>query len=213
MRYTFVRHAEGEHNSQRRLSTAPPGPDLTPAGRSQALDLARSLSGSDVTAIYASPMTRTVSTAQAVANLLRLPLLLRESLLEMNVGELEGTPEEVGLRALDRAWDQWLYDGDLSVCSAAGGESGADVLGRFDTLIAELRAGHGKDDHVVVVGHGGFLQLSLPVRCVNLPADFGRINWMRNAQTVQVVDDGYDLRCERWGERPIVEELSAAADD
>jgi broad specificity phosphatase PhoE len=67
----FVRHAE-------KALTPPDDPDLSPAGRRRAAELARQLVDADVVAginaIYATPYRRSQETAQPVAEALNLPI-------------------------------------------------------------------------------------------------------------------------------------------
>jgi len=203
MRYIFARHAEAQHTVAGRLSTAPPGPELSPAGHEEAVALAGSLSGLRPAAVYASPLTRTRQTAEVVARMHGLDVRLGERLAELRIGELEGAPVDEGFRILDRAWHRWVQEGDLDARSAPGGESAREILARFDAFVAEVRAAHRDGDHIVVIGHGGFLQLCLPARCTNLPAGHGQKNWLRSTQTVWVTDDRSTMRCESWAGRPI----------
>ncbi|GIG20612.1 hypothetical protein Cch01nite_13360 [Cellulomonas chitinilytica] len=201
-RFVFVRHAESVHNRDGVISTATPGPDLTPEGVRQSEELAERLAGS-LDAVYASPTLRATRTAAALARRSGAPLVPLDDLRELFAGVVEGTPASEGLPRLDAGWERWMADGALDEPVAPGGESATQVIGRLRRVVARVQQEHPGDAVVAVVAHGGILQLAVPAVCANLPRDHGRVHWLRNVEVVEAHGDGPDLTCDRWAGAPV----------
>lgn len=92
----LIRHAEAEGNLYRRIH-GQFDTNVTPNGRRQIAALARRFAAVPVDAVYASDLTRTQTTAQAIAAPQGLPLRLEPGFREINLGVWE-----------DRAFG-WLY--------------------------------------------------------------------------------------------------------
>ncbi|MGV9660778.1 histidine phosphatase family protein [Streptomyces koyangensis] len=196
----FARHGETHHNVLRRLSTAPPGPPLNATGRLQAEQLAKRVTG-PVDALYSSGMTRAVETARIVGTPRGLTVHVDDDLRELSAGELDGGTDDATFDRLGRVWDSWVVDGDLETRVAAGGETGAEVLKRFGEALRRIgAAGHSR---VLVIAHGGVIQLGLPALCTNLAADHGRRTPLPNCETAEVVVEDGRMRCVSWGGVPV----------
>ena len=120
--------------------------------------LARRLSDDDIAAVYASPMRRTVETANILARAFGLAPQLRDGLREIHHGRWEGrTRAEVEAKFKDEyaAWEM-----DPLTFAPEGGESGLMVLARSLPVICEIVLGH-PDQNVVVVSHKATIRLIL----------------------------------------------------
>lgn len=93
--FGFLRHGETEHNRLKLIAGSSNVP-LNAAGLAQAREAAQRLAGSDIDAIWSSPLQRARDTARCVADVLGLDVVIIEELAERNWGELEGQPR--GLR-------------------------------------------------------------------------------------------------------------------
>lgn len=89
MRLFLVRHGETESN-RRGLALGRADVPLNENGRQQALQVAAALSEEALRAVYASPLARTVETAQSIASPHGLTVEIEPGLIEMDVGEVEG---------------------------------------------------------------------------------------------------------------------------
>src|SRR3954470_7196097 len=79
---------------------------LNDTGRAQARELARTLAGERVDAVYSSDLSRASETAAAIAAEHALPVHVAPDLREIDVGGREGlTAEEVERRFPDGGWD------------------------------------------------------------------------------------------------------------
>ena len=119
---------------------------LTDEGRRQAELLRRPLGRYRVTRALTSPLRRAVDTCTLAG--LGEGAERTDALLEWDYGEYEGrtTPE---IRSGRPGWSLWR-DG------CPGGERAADVAGRVDPLIAELRGGEGD---IALFAHGHLLRV------------------------------------------------------
>ncbi|MBD8044387.1 histidine phosphatase family protein [Arthrobacter sp. Sa2BUA2] len=180
MRLILVRHGQTPSNIERLLDTEAPGPGLTELGLAQAAALPQALGHEQVSAVYASNLIRTQLTAEPLANALAQPIEVRDGLREISAGDLEmrGDPESI------RSYLQTVYawvNGDLSV-SMPGGPDGAETLGRFDEVVAELhRSGH---QVPVIFSHGAIIRAWATSRAHNVAPDFIIHNALSNTGIV-----------------------------
>ncbi|HET7351649.1 MAG TPA: histidine phosphatase family protein [Marmoricola sp.] len=133
------------------------GGSLTSAGRAQAEALAEGLAAARVRAIWCSDSARSVQTAEIVAARLGVPVTVRKTLREVDVGELAGHPfDKARLREMA---DRWRA-GDLDA-GFPGGESGREVLERYRAQLEEIADLH-RGESVLVVAHETALGLVVP---------------------------------------------------
>jgi probable phosphoglycerate mutase len=154
-RLFLVRHGATPLTAEDRFSGAT-GVDLSPEGRAQVERLAERLASETISAIYCSPLERTVETATILAMPHRRPLLYRDGLREISHGRWEGlTRQEVEAQFCDEyaAWDS-----DPFTFAPAGGESGVAVLARALPVIREIVVAHA-GENVLVVSHKATLRL------------------------------------------------------
>lgn len=153
----LVRHAD--HDYVGRGLAGRMAVPLNEGGRAQAERLARRLSRERVTSVWASPLRRTVETAEPVARALGLSLQTDDALQEVEFGawtgrsfaELENDPD----------WRHW--NAARSLHRPPGGESMAEVQARMVGFINRLaREGQGGPDGAhVLVGHADPIRAAL----------------------------------------------------
>jgi probable phosphoglycerate mutase len=156
-RLYLVRHGATPLTAEDRFSGAA-GVDLSDEGRWQADRLGARLRREGISAVYASPLSRTVETARRVAGPCGLAPVLRDGLREISHGHWEGlTRGEVEVRFADEyaAWQE-----DPFTFAPDGGESGAAVLARALPVVREVVTRH-PGERVVVVAHKATLRLVL----------------------------------------------------
>ena len=105
----IVRHGRTGANA-RGLLLGREDPPLDEVGEAQAAALAAAVAGGrfgPVTAVVASPLLRAQQTAGHVAGELGLPVLTDERLIEIDYGELEGTPVS---GVPESTWREWRAD-------------------------------------------------------------------------------------------------------
>lgn len=157
MRLILVRHGETDSN-RRGLALGRSDVALTDEGRRQAAQVAASLSRDPLAAIYASPLLRTIETANPIAAVHGLSVQVEPRLIEMDVGELEGLSFSE-LRELHPGLLRTWAGPDGPQTPMPGGERLMDVQTRAVEVAQSLCEKHG-EDAICVVTHN-FVILSL----------------------------------------------------
>jgi len=156
-RLYLVRHGATQLTAEDRFSGAI-GVDLSVEGRAQAERLAERLASEPISAVYASPLSRTVETATILATPHRLPVLQRDGLREISHGHWEGMSRQVVETQFADEYAAW--DADPFTFAPEGGESGVQVLARALPVIREIVVTH-VGQNVLVVSHKATLRLLL----------------------------------------------------
>jgi broad specificity phosphatase PhoE len=156
-RLLLVRHGATQLTAEDRFSGAV-GVDLSDEGRQQVRLLAGRLAGDPISAVYCSPLGRTVETAEILAAPHGLPLIHKDGLREIHHGRWEGlTRQEVEGRY---AGEYSAWEADPFTFAPADGESGVAVLARALPVIREIVVAHA-GQNVLVVSHKATLRLLL----------------------------------------------------
>ena len=190
MRLVLIRHGQTPSNVLGLLDTTPPGPGLTELGVTQAALVPDTVADEPVKAIYASTATRAQETAAPLASRLDLTVNIRDDIREIAAGDWEMLGDETSVHGYLSLIGRWMA-GELDERSpGAGGESGHDVLQRFDRVVNEAAASG--VEGAALVAHGAINRLWASVRAVNLPDDFGAGHALRNTGIV-VLDGNPEL--------------------
>ena len=158
MNLTIARHAESSGNAAGRWQ----GRDdthLTDLGRRQAESLAQRFreEGYRPTRLYSSPLARTHETAEIASAGWDMPITRWDDIIETDVGVFTGrTWEEIQTQMpeLARAFSEMR---DMSLVE--GAETYPQRRARADRVIRRLIADHSNDDIVMLVSHGGIMQV------------------------------------------------------
>jgi probable phosphoglycerate mutase len=156
-RIFLVRHGATMLTAEDRFAGATDVP-LSDEGRAQARRLALRLRGEKITAIYASPLGRTMETAQLIGAPHPLNVLAREGLREISHGRWEGkTRDEVEAQFPEEAaaWDKDPY-----TFAPVGGESGLAVTARALPELIEIVRSH-PGGTILIVSHKATIRLLL----------------------------------------------------
>ena len=149
-RIILVRHGQTEWNRVERFRGRADVP-LNEAGLAQAEAMGRRIASEwRPSAIYSSPLSRAVKTAEIVARHINLPLLIHHGMIDIDYGQWEGlAPDEVRER-----WPEMIDDWYNKPASARipGGETLEQLRSRALAAIDEMATRH-KDQTIVVVGH------------------------------------------------------------
>ena len=154
MQVIAIRHAATEFNEKELINGVIDEP-LSAKGLQQLPGLVDSLRSYTFSVIYASPLQRSVQTAQPIAERYKLPIRIDKRLIEVNLGSFNG-----------QSWDATIPDfglnssGVLSSCeydfTPYGGESADETRARVRNFIDELKTK--PHDQPLVVCHGGILR-------------------------------------------------------
>ena len=154
-RVFLVRHGETALSAEDRFAGST-DVALGPNGRVQAEKLAARLSGSSVSAIYASPLQRTMDTARIIAEKIGLTVDARDGLREIDHGHWEGMRRtEVEAQFPDEysCWSEDPY-----TFAPRGGETGVQVVARALPVVREIVTAH-PGDSVLIVSHKATIRL------------------------------------------------------
>lgn len=182
VRLLLVRHGRTASNVGKLLDTAYPGAALDAVGRAQADGLVDRLAGVPIDAIYTSDLTRSRQTAEPLAAARGLAPVAHAGLREIQAGDLEMSDRHQAYVEVLLGWR-----GDLGL-RVPGGESGHEVLERFDGVLRQAAV----HDHVVAITHGAVIRMWAALRTDNGTLGVLRGASMDNAVVVEL--DGHPAR-------------------
>lgn len=152
-RLLLIRHGANDAHKEGVLIGWTPGVHLNQEGRAQAEALARRLAPVEIAAMYASPLERTLETAEIVAAPHDLPVVVREDLGEVRLGRWTGQPLEK-LRKR-RLWRKVQFV--PSAMRFPGGESFQEVQARIVAEVEHLCSEH-PEQTIAIVSHADVLK-------------------------------------------------------
>jgi probable phosphoglycerate mutase len=194
-RIFVVRHGAADYESEL-LSDA--GGWLSPLGRQQSRELAGQVEGERISRVWTSDLSRAVQTGEIVAARTGVDVTVRTGLREFGVGDAAGTTGDPDPFASTFA--AWL-GGDLSA-RIPGGESGLEVVARYEAVLEEVADAH-RGESVLVVSHGGVMSMVLPLLARNLAPDHTRGLLLPNCGVVALEADADGWVARSWAGRPV----------
>lgn len=182
-RIFLIRHGATILSAEDRFAGATDVP-LSNVGREQVSRLAERLAQVSVSAVYASPLGRTVETASILAAPHHLGVQTREGLREISHGHWEEmTRAEVENKYPAEA-DAW--EKDPYTFAPVGGESGLDVTARALPVLLEIVREH-EGSSVIVASHKATIRLLLSSLLGFDPRRY-RDNLDQNPAALNIVD-------------------------
>lgn len=161
----LIRHGANDLQESGILAGWIPGVHLNQEGRAQAEALAQRLNSVEIEAIYASPLDRTLETAEIIAAPHRLPVVVREKLGEVHFGRWDGQPLERLRRR--RLWRAAQFA--PSMVRFPGGESLREMQTRVVAELEDLRSQHHQQT-IVIVSHADVIRAAVAFY-IGLPLD------------------------------------------
>lgn len=134
-RLCLVRHGQTDWNLEGRYHGQSDVP-LNEHGRSQAQVLAHFLQGQPFTAIYTSDLSRAKETAEIIAKVIQLPVILEPRLREIDQGEWEGQLVETIKARYVELWNERIVD--PTNVRPPGGETVGEVAERVYTALDDI---------------------------------------------------------------------------
>lgn len=132
--------------------------ELSDGGREQARELAERLSCEKITAVYASPLRRTVETARILAVPHNLPVQTSDGFREISHGHWEGMKRREVEEKFPQEMAEW--EKDPYTFAPAGGESGLAVTARALPALIDLVREH-PGENILIVSHKATIRLLL----------------------------------------------------
>lgn len=139
-----------------RLAGRIPGIHLNDEGKAQAAALGARIAEIPLAAIYASPLERTMDTAQAVVAGRDLTITQVPDLREVDYGEWQGA--ELKVLYEDKRWPGVQHY--PSGTRFPGGETLGEAQMRMVRALDDIRARHGEHEVVAVVSHADLIKLA-----------------------------------------------------
>jgi probable phosphoglycerate mutase len=144
-------------------------PELAPAGREQAEQVAQRLSTEPITAIYVTTLRRTVETAAPLAARLGMVPVVEPDLREVHLGEWEGGLFRIRVAEGHPIARQFVAEQRWDVIP--GAEPAAAFAARVRQALAAMAERH-PDQLVVVFTHGGVIGQALAAATSSSPFAF-----------------------------------------
>jgi probable phosphoglycerate mutase len=155
--FLLIRHAVNDFVKTHKLAGWTPGVHLNDDGKAQAVALGLRLAKTHIDAVYASPLERTVETAQAVLeHHPELTLQHLEDIGEVRYGDWTG--QEIRKLAQRKMWR--VIQINPSRASFPNGEAMRDVQLRAINALEKLAAKHPRE-RVAVVSHSDVIKMIL----------------------------------------------------
>jgi broad specificity phosphatase PhoE len=131
---------------------------LSEEGQGQARALGERLAEAELAAVYASPMQRTVATANFIAAPHRLPVLTDAGLREIDHGHWEQLTRGEVEQRFPAEYESW--EADPFTFAPEGGESGLSVMARALPVLRRIVVAN-TDRTVAIVSHKATIRLVL----------------------------------------------------
>jgi len=164
-RVYFVRHGENRANLTKEFSVRHVNYPLNEKGRLQAEQTAQALAATPFDAAFASPLLRTVQTAEIIARPHGLSVQAMEQFREVDVGRLELLPTSAEVwQTHNRIFHRWA--GGESGLGFPEGETLAMLWARFENGLSQV-LGRQDGRTLLVAGHGGLFTAAMGHICEN----------------------------------------------
>lgn len=167
----FLRHGQTASSRDNVFCGSGLDPELTPAGMEMAQAFTNAYRSSSWSAVYASPLRRTVMTAQPFCEAAGTSMMLRDELKEIGYGNWEGMTVEIVSREYHDDYLRWVAD--PAWFPPTGGERAVAIAHRGLRVIEEIKEQF-TDGNVLIVSHKATIRIIL---CSLLGIDVGRFRY------------------------------------
>ena len=165
MKIYLLRHGETAWNREGRFQGQIDIP-LNDRGLSQAREMAAAAANWNPTAIYSSPLRRTMQVAETLSHEVELQATPEPRLKELDLGKLDGITGDVMRSKWATTYDAWRNTPGHVVMP--GGESLAHLQNRAWQAILDMERTHIEDDVLLVVSHN-FAIRTIITRILGMP--------------------------------------------
>jgi broad specificity phosphatase PhoE len=156
----LIRHGETEHNVAG-IAQGWNDSALSERGERQVRRLAERIARLTPNALFSSPLSRALATAQAIAETTGLEIRTLDELREMNYGGWEGMSFLAVRREYADVYRNWIDDPDWP---CPGGESHNDVRARLERAFRIIESSaNGEPLRAAVVTHGTAIRVAATV--------------------------------------------------
>lgn len=150
MNLVLVRHGETDWNKSGRFQ-GQCDIGLNSRGMAQAKETARAVVSYEHSAVYSSPLRRTMQVAEEISRIGGSPVVGVAGFQELDLGDLDGVTGE----ELRSGWPEVLtaWHDDPAGMSMPNGESLAELQERAWSALVELEQAHPREEALVIVSH------------------------------------------------------------
>lgn len=163
----FLRHGETVY-SQTGGYCGELDPELTEEGSLMAKQFAEAYQTLPWTAVYVSPMQRTIATAKPLCEAVGIEMQRRDGLKEIRYGKWEGQTSEFVKQNYNEDYIRWLTEPAWN--PPTGGETSVEIASRASLVVAEIQEKY-PTGNVLIVSHKATIRIIL---CSLLGIDLGR---------------------------------------
>jgi len=156
-RLIFVRHAEAEGNLNR-LFHGWYDSKITEKGHKQARKVAERLADVPIDVIYSSSLTRTLQTAQYIADVKQLPIIRTDKMKEINGGDWENILWDEIPKLYPR--ENYTWEKEPHLHKMPNGESMEEFYHRVITEVKDI-ANKNSGKNICIVTHGTAIRAML----------------------------------------------------
>jgi broad specificity phosphatase PhoE len=163
----LIRHGQTQWNKVHRWQGRT-DIELDEVGATQALGLAKRLSGCNITTLYTSPLKRARMTAEAIGAVLGLEPFFLDDLQEIAFGHWEG----LTLHEVRRTYPEQLliWESQPYTDPGNGIESFSGLHDRAVGALRDICGRHNSDEAIAVVTHGAWIR-AIILYILNIPLD------------------------------------------
>jgi broad specificity phosphatase PhoE len=167
----FLRHGQTTFSRDNAFCGAGLNPELTADGSAMAQCFAKAYAATPWRAVYASPLRRTMATAEPLCQALGIKMELRDDLMEIRYGKWEGKSIEAVNSEFHDDYIRWSADPAWN--GPTEGEPSVVIARRASQVIEEIKQRY-DDGNVLVVSHKATIRIML---CSLLGIDVGRFRY------------------------------------
>ncbi len=167
MNLVLVRHGETDWNKLGRFQ-GQSEIGLNAMGMAQAKETARAVAEYEHSAIYSSPLPRTMQVAQEISQVSGKPVVGVPDFQELDLGDLDGATGEEMRANWPGVLATWRED--PAGVSMPNGESLGQLQERVWNALVEVEKAHGQEDTLIIVSHN-FAIRALVCKVLGMPLD------------------------------------------
>jgi broad specificity phosphatase PhoE len=147
-------------------------PSLTDEGIAMADAFAAAYREKKWSAIYSSPLSRAVTTAQPLADAVGLQVHTRDGFAEIDYGEWDGLSAAQVSERFHVQYERWTADPAWN--PPTGGETAVALAQRVTRELEQIESAHRTGGNVLIVAHKATIRVAI---CALLGVDVGRFRY------------------------------------
>lgn len=204
MKLVLMRHGQTSANLTGALDTAEPGSPLNAEGERQARAAVKTweeLGLPNPQLIVTSNLIRTHQTARPLEERFALTRIQNGGANEVQAGKLEMASDLASVEQYVRTIGAWMQ-GDTQV-RMEGAENGAEILARFNRVVAQAADEVGTDGCAVIVAHGAIIRYWSYMNSPEITFALAATKPVSNASLTVFEGEPGNFSAQIWSSRPV----------